>query len=222
MEVEAALPDRHHVEVVRASATSASHCSARWMASWGCRPTVAPHLRMAPRDLDRPAGGGEVGAHADQASRPRPHGRRRSWLGVVDRGGRCLGQVAVAVDPAAGCHPAGAVADSAEGAGRCGGRAVRPSPAARPTVRPPQAAASGRRCSSGVPASPSRRQSSPAARGITGEASNATIRSTSRQSPSTAATAAVSPALWSFHGCCSSMYELVSRMRCHTAPNPPE
>ena len=43
------------------------------------------------------------------------------------------------------------------------------------------------------------------ARGITGEARSATIRSASRQSPSTAATAAASPALLSFHGSDSSM-----------------
>ena len=50
----------------------------------------------------------------------------------------------------------------------------------------PHGGASGRRWSSGAPGSPRRRHSSAAARGITGDASSATIRSASRQSPSTA------------------------------------
>ena len=45
------------------------------------------------------------------------------------------------------------------------------------------------------------------------------MRSTSRQSPSTAAVASASPALCVAHGCCSSMYAFASRISCHTAPN---
>ena len=47
------------------------------------------------------------------------------------------------------------------------------------------------------------------ARGISGDARSATTRNASRQSPNTAATASVSPALLRAHGCCSSMYEFV-------------
>ena len=84
----------------------------------------------------------------------------------------------------------------------------------------PHAAASGSRWSSGRPGRPSRRHSSPAAFGITGDASSATIRSDSRQSPNTLATAAASPCLLSSHGLVSSMYAFVARMSSQTAPNP--
>ena len=84
----------------------------------------------------------------------------------------------------------------------------------------PHAAASGSRWSSGRPGRPSRRHSSAAAFGITGDASSATMRSASRQSPSTPATASASPALLQrprLRGPrCSA---LAARIRSQTAPN---
>ena len=102
----------------------------------------------------------------------------------------------------------------------CAGTAARLSPTASPRAVRPHAAASGSRASSGRPGSPSRRQSSAAAFGITGDASSATMRSASRQSPNTSSTAAASPALCNAHGWRSSMYALVARIRSQTAPNP--
>ena len=103
---------------------------------------------------------------------------------------------------------------------RCGERAGRPCrgsspPAAAPTRRHP-AAARRRGCRAGraVATAPPTRVGSAATRAAR------PTRNASRQSPSTAAAAPLSPALFSAHGCLSSMYEFASRMRSHTAPKP--
>ena len=98
--------------------------------------------------------------------------------------------------------------------------AVRPCRASTPRAGSPQPAASGSRSSVGSPRQP---EASPQLRRRARDQrrrSSATTRNASRQSPSTAAVAAVSPALFSAHGCRSSMYEFASPMRSHTAPKP--
>ena len=185
-------------------------------ASWGCRPTVARTSGWRAAQLDRPPRRLQVGPDADQRLDPRLPG-----LGATV----VVGRPPLPPSPGgSGCRPSGDGCRSRSRPGvDPGEERARPCRAGAPAGRPPHAGRlreplAPRGCRRGRAGATAR--ATP--RGISGDASSATMRSASRQSPSTAATAAASPALLSAHGCWSSMYEFVARMRSHTAPKPLE
>ena len=134
-----------------------------------------PHLGVPVGELDRPPRRRQVGPHAHQRLDPRLPGLSHRGVGVVLRS--LPTQVAVAVDPAAmavarvttRCRSEGRGARPCPGASR---RAGHPTP-------PPPGGAGPRGCRGGPAGATARRD----ARGISGDARSATMRSASRQSP---------------------------------------
>ncbi len=205
-----------------ASACSRSRSrSHRWRRPRDCSP--APRARPTRRRASTRRGGATRRSPRRRRAQRRARSKRRRTRG------RCRRTPPAPLPPARARSSAASAPPVSDGrwqwlsiqvTSRCGETAARPSRASSPRAATPTAAASGSRSSAGLPGRPSRRHNSADARGISGDDNSATTRNASRQSPSTAAVATVSPALLSAHGCLSSMYEFASRMRSQTAPKP--